>query len=198
MTQRTAAVTGCGQEPDGRVETESTCGQEPDRGAEPAACGQGAEAASCANDHYLDPREMRTWRAFLAASTHVTNRLNQELVAGAGISMHEYEILVRLSEAPERRMRMSTLADNVAYSRSRLTHTVGRLEKEGYVLREACADDRRGVLCLLTQAGLDFLRQAAPIHLAGVRRHVIDPLDSDQRDALTTILETLVKAPNHL
>ena len=100
----------------------------------------------------LDEIEMDAWRSFLAASTSVTARLNRELEAGCGISMHEYEILVRLSEAPEHTLRMSTLAEHVSHSRSRLTHTVRRLESAGYVERTSCDSDRRGVNCLLTQA----------------------------------------------
>lgn len=176
MSERdTAPAAGCGQ----------------DAGAA-AGCGQGlADSCGAPERRYLDPEEMRAWRAFLIASTAVTARLNQELVAGAGISMHEYEILVRLSEAPEQRLRMAVLAEGVAYSRSRLTHTVGRLEKEGYVTREACADDGRGVFCILTPSGLDFLRQAAPIHLDGVRRHVIDRLGRDKLAVFTELLDAL-------
>ena len=136
---------------------------------------------------------MRAWRAFLAASTSVSAVLNHELEAGAGISMHEYEILVRLSEAPDRRLRMSTLADHVSHSRSRLTHTVGRLEKAGYVERTSCTADRRGVNCRLTEAGLSFLRAAAPLHLGGVRRHVVDRFTREQLVALTGFMTALVE-----
>ncbi|AMD88364.1 MarR family transcriptional regulator [Actinomyces radicidentis] len=136
---------------------------------------------------------MNAWRAFLTASTAVTAKLNHELEAGAGISMHEYEILVRLSEAEEHTLRMSALAENVSHSRSRLTHTVGRLEKAGYVERTACTMDKRGVNCHLTAEGEDFLRTAAPIHLDGVRRHVIDHLDREQLSELTVLLHSLVE-----
>ncbi|VEG29855.1 transcriptional repressor MprA [Actinomyces howellii] len=180
--QVSESASGCGQEPEGQG-----CGQEP------AGQGCGQEPAPGCGDprRRLDAVEMAAWRAFLTTSTAVTARLNQELMAAQGISMHEYEILVRLSEAPEHRLRMSVLAETMAHSRSRLTHTVGRLEKEGYVLRAACADDRRGVHCELTQEGLAFLRQAAPVHLEGVRRHVIDRLSRDQLLALSSILSAL-------
>jgi len=143
----------------------------------------------------LDEIEMDAWRSFLAASTSVTARLNRELEAGCGISMHEYEILVRLSEAPEHTLRMSTLAEHVSHSRSRLTHTVRRLESAGYVERTSCDSDRRGVNCLLTQAGLDFLHDAAPVHLDGVRRHVIDRLDLKQRLVLAELMKIIAQAP---
>jgi len=135
---------------------------------------------------------MRAWRAFLAASTSVAAVLNHELEADAGISMHEYEILVRLSEASDHQLRMSTLAEHVSHSRSRLTHTVGRLEKAGYVERASCAADKRGVNCRLTEAGLDFLRTAAPIHLDGVRRHVVDRFTHEQLAVLTELMTALV------
>ena len=199
--QGVAADRACGQ---GAVAAgENACGQ---AAAEDAcrqgvaadeACGQGGADSSCGQGpssglKLLDAQEMGAWRAFLAASIGVTAALNRELEAGAGISMHEYEILVRLSEAPGRTLRMSTLADNVSHSRSRLTHTVGRLEKEGYVLRSSCQGDRRGVNCELTPAGYDFLRTAAPIHLSGVRRHVIERLHRSELADFTTMLSALV------
>jgi transcriptional regulator, marR family protein len=139
---------------------------------------------------------MDAWRSFLAASTSVTARLNRELEAGCGISMHEYEILVRLSEAPDHTLRMSTLAEHVSHSRSRLTHTVRRLESAGYVERTSCDSDRRGVNCMLTQAGLDFLCDAAPVHLDGVRRHVIDRLGQEQQLAMAELMKVIAQAPD--
>ena len=157
------------------------CGQEPS-----PACGQGAAAAEPAESaeraRPLDAVEMQAWRAFLAASTSVAAVLNRELEAGAG-----------MSEAADRRLRMSTLADHVSHSRSRLTHTVGRLEKAGYVERTSCAADKRGVYCRLTEAGLSFLRAAAPIHLGGVRRHVLDRFTREQLVTLTGFMAALVE-----
>lgn len=134
---------------------------------------------------------MRAWRAFLGASTLVSARLNHELDEAAAISMYEYEILVRLFESEAGRVRMSQLADQVSYSRSRLTHTVGRLERAGYVLRSSCPNDRRGVYAHLTQAGYEFLAQTAPIHLDGVRRHLIDRFTPSELATLTELLEKI-------
>ena len=174
----------------------------PAAAAGPGGCGQAvataATAAAVADiepaelTRPLDVVEMRAWRAFLAASTSVAAVLNHELEADADISMHEYEILVRLSEASDHQLRMSTLAEHVSHSRSRLTHTVGRLEKAGYVERASCAADKRGVNCRLTEAGLDFLRAVAPIHLDGVRRHVVDRFTHEQLAALTELMTALV------
>lgn len=187
-----AGLGGCGQEAsDSQTAVVGGCGQEP-----PSACGQAAATAANTEPaeltRPLDAVEMRAWRAFLAASTSVAAVLNHELEADADISMHEYEILVRLSEASDHQLRMSTLAEHVSHSRSRLTHTVGRLEKAGYVERASCAADKRGVNCRLTEAGLDFLRAVAPIHLDGVRRHVVDRFTHEQLAALTELMTALV------
>ena len=166
------------------------CGQEPT-----SSCGQN-DSLEQEGFRRLDEIEMDAWRSFLAASTSVTARLNRELEAGCGISMHEYEILVRLSEAPDHTLRMSTLAEHVSHSRSRLTHTVRRLESVGYVERSSCDSDRRGVNCTLTQEGFDFLREAAPVHLDGVRRHVVDRLSREQQVALAELMRVIAQAPD--
>ncbi|MCL3776955.1 MULTISPECIES: MarR family transcriptional regulator [unclassified Actinomyces] len=173
-----APADGCGQQPPSA----------PDRGRDHLTRG----LATLEDTSVLDTEEMAAWRAFLSASLGVTARLNHELEASAGISLHEYEILVRLSEAEGMSMRMSALADRVSHSRSRLTHTVGRLEKEGYVRRGSCPSDRRGVVAELTEDGLAFLRRTAPLHLAGVRRHVIDRVPPAQRAAFTALMSALV------
>ena len=166
-------------------ESAGTAGSpEPDRGLA-GSCGQG-DSLEPEGFRRLDEIEMDAWRSFLAASTSVTARLNRELEAGCGISMHEYEILVR----------MSTLAEHVSHSRSRLTHTVRRLENVGYVERSSCDSDRRGVNCTLTPQGLSFLREAAPVHLDGVRRHVVDRLSREQQVAMAELMKVIAQAPD--
>jgi DNA-binding MarR family transcriptional regulator len=130
-----------------------------------------------ADVRWLDPGEQAVWRAFLDVSRLLFEQLNRQLSDEAGMSLAEYEILVQLSEAPERRLRMSELADRVVSSRSRITHTVGRLQDRGLVLREPCADDGRGVLCVLTDDGFARLEGAAPGHVEMVRTIMFDPLD---------------------
>ena len=201
-TAAAGAVVGCGQEATKAVsEPASGCGQE----AAAAGCGQeamkaaagcgqeAANATSCGQGdrHLLSEAQMRAWRAFLGASTLVSARLNHELDEAAAISMYEYEILVRLFESEAGRVRMSQLADQVSYSRSRLTHTVGRLERAGYVLRSSCPNDRRGVYAHLTKAGYEFLAQTAPIHLDGVRRHLINRFTPSELATLTELLEKI-------
>lgn len=181
-TAAAGAVVGCGQEATKVVsEPASGCGQE---ASDASSCGQG-------DRQLLTESQMRAWRAFLGASTLVSARLNHELDEAAAISMYEYEILVRLFESEAGRVRMSQLADQVSYSRSRLTHTVGRLERAGYVLRSSCPNDRRGVYAHLTKAGYEFLAQTAPIHLDGVRRHLINRFTPSELATLTELLEKI-------
>ncbi|HQR25749.1 MAG TPA: MarR family transcriptional regulator [Nocardioides sp.] len=106
--------------------------------------------------------------------TLLLDRLDADLRSTHGLSLTEYEILVRLSEEPDHRMRMAQLADSVAHSRSRLTHTVARLEKAGVVVRCESPDDRRGVLASLTEQGYALLEVAAHTHVEGVRQHLVD------------------------
>jgi DNA-binding MarR family transcriptional regulator len=140
---------------------------------------------------WLDDDEQATWRAFLAATHLLMNRLDRELQSAVGFPHAYYEILVRLSEAPERTMRMSDLAERCHSSRSRLSHAVSRLEDNGWVRRQAVAADRRGAVAVLTDAGLAALEAAAPIHVEGVRRHLFDQLDAAQLEALGEISRRL-------
>lgn len=142
---------------------------------------------------WLDDDEQRTWRAFIAAFRLLFEQLDRELQRDAGIPHTYYEILVRLSEAPGRALRMSQLADRTDSSRSRLTHAVDRLEERGWVRREDCPTDRRGQLAVLTEAGMDTLRAAAPIHVEGVRSHLFDQLSPEQIGQLRTISEAIQK-----
>jgi DNA-binding MarR family transcriptional regulator len=141
---------------------------------------------------WLDPDEQRTWRAFLTASRALMETLDRELQHDAGMPHAYYEILVRLSEAPERRLRMSDLADASGSSRSRLSHAVARLEAAGWVRREECPTDRRGQIAVLTDEGFATLAAAAPGHVEGVRRHLFDALSPAQVDQLRRISEALV------
>ncbi len=111
-------------------------------------------------------------------------QLDRDLAVSTGLSHNEYEVLVRLSESPERRMRMSALADNLVHSRSRLTHTVRRMEDKGLVSRCRADGDGRGVQCTLTEAGHEALVAAAPIHVDSVRARLVDALDPVQLEQL--------------
>ena len=141
---------------------------------------------------WLDDREQRTWRAFLAAQRLLFDRLERQLQRDAGMPQAYYEILVQLSEAPDRTLRMSQLADSSLTSRSRLSHAVARLESAGWVRRRACTEDRRGAWAELTPDGLAKLESVAPGHVETVRADLFDPLTRDQQDALREVSEVLV------
>lgn len=115
-------------------------------------------------------------------------------LAPLGLSLSEYEILAMVSEAPDGRMRMSELADIVVQSRSRLTHTANRLTERGWVTRQACPEDRRGVLLALTDAGRAKVVAVAPVHVASVRHHVIGLLTREQFIGLGSAMEVLRSA----
>lgn len=132
---------------------------------------------------WLDDEEQRAWRAWLEGSALLEEALGRDLVA-AGLTFSEYDILVQLSEAATRRLRMSELAGLVLHSRSRLTHTVSRMESRGLVRREPCEEDRRGVRCTMTESGMAALVAAAPHHVASVREHLVGPLDREEFLAL--------------
>jgi DNA-binding MarR family transcriptional regulator len=136
---------------------------------------------------WLDPDELRTWRGFVEAAQLLFDRLDRQLQRDAGLSHADYELLVRLSEADGQRMRMSELAEQTLFSRSRLSHAIARLEQPGWVRREGCPSDRRGTFAVLTPEGRRVLEAAAPGHVAAVRRHVFDQLSPVQQRQLQQI-----------
>lgn len=137
---------------------------------------------------WLSDGEQLVWRDFLDVSRLLMDRLNRQLVEDSGLTLAEYEVLVRLSEAPQRRLRMSELADLAVNSRSRLTHTVRRLEERGWVVREDCEEDRRGILCALRPEGFTVLEAAAPGHVEAVRSLLFDVLADRDVDGLGTAM----------
>ena len=129
---------------------------------------------------WLSADQQTHWRAYMAATTLLADKLNREMQSAHGIPIADYEILVRLSEAPDRRLRMSQLAEHTLASRSRLSHQVDRLEKVGLVERTPCVEDRRGANAVLTEKGWALLVEAAPTHVEGVREHLVDQLTPEQ------------------
>jgi DNA-binding MarR family transcriptional regulator len=140
---------------------------------------------------WLDGDQQRSWRAYLVGTTLLMDRLDRDLREQHDISMPEYEILVRLSEAEGRRMRMAVLADSVSHSRSRVTHTVARMEKDGLVGRTACLSDGRGVEAVLTDRGFAALEAAAPTHVEGVRRFLVDLAGEEDFAALGRVFNAV-------
>jgi DNA-binding MarR family transcriptional regulator len=140
---------------------------------------------------WLDADQQSSWRAFAVGVTLLLDRLDADLQREFGLSLTEYEILVRLSERPERSMRMAQLADALAHSRSRVTHTVARMQKAGLVERGASPEDGRGIVCTLTERGQDLLVEAAPIHVGGVRDYLVDISDRDDFGALGRVMNAV-------
>lgn len=132
---------------------------------------------------WLSESEQRVWRALLCVHARVSDQLESELKAHHGLSLADYDVLVALSEAPGGRLRMAGLADRLLISRSGITRRVDQLARRGLVQRLPCPGDRRGTLTALSPAGLAALREAAPTHVRGVRRYLLDPLMSAGTDA---------------
>lgn len=132
---------------------------------------------------WLDKDQQRIWRTYLLGVARLNERLDGDL-RKFGIDLGEYEILVCLEEAENRQLRMSELADRVHKSRSRLTHTVARMEKAGLVSRENCPTDRRGVWARLTDEGFKLLATAAPSHVEAVRKNFVEAVTSDDFRAI--------------
>lgn len=129
---------------------------------------------------WLDESQQRAWRSILLGHTLLMDRLDADLRKSHDISLTEYEILVRLSERPGRCMRMAHLADALAHSRSRVTHTIDRMEKAGYVARTASPEDGRGVVATMTNKGMGLLESAAHVHVRGVREYLVDLVSDEE------------------
>jgi DNA-binding MarR family transcriptional regulator len=140
---------------------------------------------------WLTDEEQRAWRAYIQLAQLLMRQLDRDLHP-FGLSMHDYEILVELSEATRNRLRMTELADRTAQSRSRLSHQVSRMESRGLVVREVCEGDKRGTFAVLTELGSETIGRVAPHHVASVRRHFIDGLAADGLGTLTDACEPVL------
>lgn len=140
---------------------------------------------------WLDAEQQHSWRAFIVGSTLLMDTLDRELRQAHGVSLAEYEILVRLSESPGRTLRMAQIAESMQHSRSRVTHTVSRMEKGGLIRREASADDKRGVDAVMTAQGWELLQAAAHTHVTGVRDHFVDVADPADYEAMGRMMDAV-------
>jgi len=131
---------------------------------------------------------------FMTACQSLFSSIDAQLLRDSGLPLGYYEILVRLSEAPDRALRMSQLATASTFSKSRLSHAVSRLEERGWVLRRDCPTDRRGQIAQLTDAGFAVLEAAAPGHVEHVRRALIDALTAEQVGQLHEISAAIAAA----
>ena len=141
---------------------------------------------------WLDEAEDRAWRGYLRMRTLLHARILRDLAREAGLSGPDYDVLSHVSESPGCRSRLGELAERMAWSRSRLSHHLTRMERRGLVAREDCPSDGRGAFVVLTEAGFRVIQAAAPGHVTSVRRHFIDLLSMEQLNALTRITDTVV------
>lgn len=140
----------------------------------------------------LSARELSVWRTFLRAHASITRQMEHDLAEQHMLPLPSYDVLLQLAESPQRRLRMTDLADRVLLSRSGLTRLVDRLSKDGLVARESCPSDARGTFTVITEKGLDRLREAAPTHLSGIQEHVTSRLNPTELDQLGRLLRKLL------
>ena len=141
---------------------------------------------------WLSDAEQQAWRSLMLSTLLIDGALDRQLQRDAGMPHAYYGILVALSEAPERTMRMGDLARGLYYSQSRITHAITSMERSGWVLRRNCPTDRRSQLVTMTAAGFATLRDAAPAHVAEVRAAIFDRLSAEQVDQLRIICDAIV------
>jgi DNA-binding MarR family transcriptional regulator len=140
----------------------------------------------------LTPRELRAWRGLLRVHATLVKALDAELERAHGLSLTSYEVLLFLNDSPEGRLRMHDLASSVLLSRSGLTRLADRLERDGFIEREACESDARGSFAVITAAGREKLCAARVTHLDGVRRHFLSHLDDEAQDRLGDVWERVL------
>ena len=139
---------------------------------------------------WLNPAEMKAWRSYIIASRRLLEALDNDL-DGHDLSMPDYEILAQLSDAPERRLRMSELAEITLLSRSRLSHRMKVMEKAGWVKREACPSDKRGYFAVMTAKGWKAIVAAAPDHVDSVRSRFLEHLSVGDQEVLAQIFSRI-------
>ncbi|MEU9362105.1 MarR family transcriptional regulator [Streptomyces sp. NPDC048301] len=147
--------------------------------------------ASPGGPRWLSDEEQSVWRAYLHATTLMEDHLDRQLQRDAGMPHIYYGLLVHLSQAPRRRMRMTQLAKDAKITRSRLSHAVARLEKNGWVRREDCPSDKRGQNAVLTDEGREMLSRSAPGHVEAVRQAMFARLTPQQVTSLGEIMQVI-------
>ena len=145
-------------------------------------------------DNWSGSEEQTLWRRQLRMSTQLILRLDAQLTEKHGLSIADYSALVVIAEGSTEGIRMSTLADVVMISRSRLTHCVDRLEARGLVRRIKAEDDRRGLTCALLPKGRELLDEAVPTHVSGVRALFADHLTPEEMPVLDGFMRKVLGA----
>jgi DNA-binding MarR family transcriptional regulator len=142
---------------------------------------------------WLDEREARAWRGYRSMRRLLDLQLNRELLHESGLSEPDYDVLSDLSETPDQRIRLTELAELMLWSKSRLSHHITRMQQRGLVRREECPGDARGSLVVLTEQGRRAIEEAAPGHVASVRRHMIDLLTPAEITALGDLSQRVIE-----
>ncbi|MCW2848103.1 MAG: transcriptional regulator, MarR family [Marmoricola sp.] len=137
---------------------------------------------------WLSTAQERVWRQWVELNARVTVTLQREMQEDSGLSMPDFEVLVNLTDSPEGRVRVTDLATQMLWERSRLSHHVTRMERRGMVERSDCAEDGRGAWIVITPAGRAAIEKAAPGHVETVRRLVFDVLTEDEAGTLGALL----------
>jgi DNA-binding MarR family transcriptional regulator len=145
---------------------------------------------------WLNPEEKAAWTGLISLILLLPGRLESPLQRGSGLTLFEYLTLSHISEAPDRRIRMTELAYLANGSLSRLSNVVRRFEQRGWVTRSTDPDDARCNIAALTDAGYDIVVAAAPIHVRAVRQFVLDQLTTTDQRALARIAAKLRVRPS--
>ena len=140
----------------------------------------------------LAAHEEQLWRGWMRLNVELSATLQRELQSDARLSMSDYDVLVHLTDNPEGRLRVSDLARLLQWGLSRVSHHVTRMESRGLVQRAACVEDGRGAFVAVTARGRDAIQQAAPGHVAAVRRLVFDALDPEDVAGLTAAVDKML------
>lgn len=136
---------------------------------------------------WLTDLEQEAWQAIRLLGQPVYSALNSDLFASMKMTMADYQVMVTLGRSETRSLRVQELLERTQWSKSRLSHQVRRMEERGYVARSACLDDRRSVVIELSDYGYSKLEEAAPRHVAAVRRLIIDRISPDEMRSLIAI-----------
>ncbi len=139
-----------------------------------------------------DPKYIDAWGYLLRLQAEVVSRIEADLKEQGEISLTWYDVLLTLDNSPEKRLRMSEIADRIVLSRSALTRSVDRLEKEGFLKREQCGHDARGAYAVLTKKGQTALSKARPVYWAGIKKYFADSLPDADISSLDRIFEKIL------
>ena len=142
---------------------------------------------------WLTPAEESAWRKYIVASRRLLEALDDDLSAN-GLSLSDYEILVHLSDAEDRRLRMSDLAEKTILSRSRLSHRIKYMEGKGWVERQKCASDKRGTWAVMTTKGWNSIVKAAPDHVESIRNRFIDQISKADQANIAAAFDKVEKS----